>query len=58
MEELIVTSEPAQTGADQKSPDQFDKKFKPTGAMAFFVLLVALGLFIWFAIYYLMLDRI
>ena len=58
MEELIVTKEPAQTGADKKSPEQFDKNFKPTGAIVFFLLLVALGLFIWFAIYYLMLDRI
>ena len=57
MEELIVTSEPTQAGTDQKSPDQFDKKFKPTGAFAFFLLLVALGLFIWFSIYYLMLER-
>jgi hypothetical protein len=57
MEELIVTSKQIQTGSD-KSPEQFDKSFKPAGAIAFFLLLVALGLFIWFAIYYLMLDRI
>lgn len=58
MEELIVTSKPEKTGADQKSPDQFDKNFKPTGAFAFFLLLVVLGLLIWFSIYYLMLTRI
>jgi hypothetical protein len=58
MEELTVTSKPTQTGTDKKSPEQFDKNFKPKGAIAFFILLVALGLFIWFSIYYLMLDRI
>ena len=38
--------------------DQFDRDFKPKGAMAFFVLLVVLGLIIWFGIYFLMLNRI
>ena len=33
------------------------EKFIPKGAIAFFILLVLLGLFIWFAIYYLMLSR-
>ena len=33
------------------------EKFVPKGAIAFFILLVLLGLFIWFAIYFLMLDR-
>ena len=32
-------------------------KFVPKGAIAFFILLVLLGLFIWFGIYFLMLDR-
>ncbi len=41
------------------SPDeQFDKNFKPKGAFAFFILLVLLGLIIWFGIYFLMLERI
>jgi hypothetical protein len=34
-----------------------EEKFTPKGAIAFFILLVFLGLFIWFSIYYLMLDR-
>jgi len=38
--------------------EQFDRNFKPRGAMAFFVLLVILGLIIWFGIYFLMLQRI
>lgn len=36
----------------------FDEKFRPRGAMAFFVLLVLLGLIIWFGIYFLMLSRV
>jgi hypothetical protein len=40
------------------SDEQFDRNFKPKGAMAFFVLLVILGLIIWFGIYFLMLNRI
>jgi len=37
---------------------QLEEKFKPKGAMAFFVLLVVLCLVIWFGIYFLMLGRI
>jgi hypothetical protein len=37
---------------------QFDKAFKPTGAIAFFILLVILGLIIWYGIYFLMLERV
>ena len=41
------------------SPDeQFDKNFKPKGAIAFFILLVILGLIIWYGIYFLMLERV
>jgi uncharacterized protein YqhQ len=36
---------------------QFDQKFKPKGAIAFFVLLVILGMIIWYGIYFLMLER-
>lgn len=36
---------------------EFDKNFKPKGAIAFFILLVILGLAIWFGIYFTMLDR-
>lgn len=34
------------------------EKFVPRGAIAFFALLVTLGLIIWFGIYFLMLSRI
>jgi hypothetical protein len=42
------------TDADEK----FDREFKPKGALAFFVLLVILGLIIWYGIYFLMLERV
>lgn len=35
-----------------------EEKFFPHGAIAFFILLIALCLVIWFGIYFLMLDRI
>ncbi len=35
-----------------------EEKFIPKGAFAFFILLVALGLVIWYGIYLLMLERI
>jgi hypothetical protein len=38
--------------------DEFDARFKPKGAIAFFILLVILGLIIWYGIYFLMLERI
>ncbi|MFL5787445.1 MAG: cytochrome c oxidase subunit 2A [Flavisolibacter sp.] len=40
------------------SDEQFDLDFKPKGAIAFFILLVLLGLIIWFGIYFLMLKRV
>ncbi|RZL15067.1 MAG: cytochrome c oxidase subunit 2A [Pedobacter sp.] len=40
------------------SSQDFDKNFKPKGAIAFFLLLITLGLIIWFGIYFLMLDRL
>jgi len=40
------------------SDEQFDRNFKPKGAIAFFLLLILLGSIIWFGIYFLMLDRI
>lgn len=43
---------------DTVSEKQFDQNFKPKGAIAFFVLLVILGLIIWYGIYFLMLERI
>ena len=40
-------------------PVVFDEeKFFPRGAIAFFIVLVALGLIIWFGIYFLMLERV
>lgn len=36
---------------------EFDRNFKPRGAIAFFLLLVVLGLIIWYGIYLLMLQR-
>jgi len=36
----------------------FDRNFKPRGAIAFFILLVLLGMVIWYGIYFLMLERI
>ena len=37
--------------------EEFDKTFKPKGAIAFFVLLVILGAIIWYGIYFLMIQR-
>lgn len=43
----------------QKSADQlFDQHFKPKGAFAFFLILIILGMIIWYGIYFLMLERI
>jgi hypothetical protein len=45
--------------AARPAGEVFDEKtFFPSGAIAFFVLLVLLGLVIWFGIYFLMLERI
>lgn len=38
--------------------EEFDKNFKPRGAITFFILLVLLGLIIWYSIYFLMLERV
>lgn len=40
------------------SEEQFEKNFKPRGAIAFFLLLILLGSIIWFGIYFLMLERV
>jgi hypothetical protein len=42
----------------EDSDQQFDKNFIPKGAITFFVLLILLGLIIWFGIYFLMLERL
>lgn len=36
----------------------FDKNFNPTGAIAFFILLVILGAIIWYGIFLIMLNRV
>ncbi|MDB5208279.1 MAG: cytochrome c oxidase subunit [Flavisolibacter sp.] len=36
---------------------KFDQAFKPKGAIAFFILMVILGMIIWYGIYFLMLQR-
>lgn len=36
---------------------EFDRNFKPKGAIFFFILLVILGMIIWYGIYFLMLAR-
>lgn len=36
---------------------QFDRDFKPKGAIAFFIILIILGAIIWYGIYFLMLQR-
>ena len=44
---------------ETSSSDQlFDQNFKPKGAIAFFILLILVGMIIWFGIYFLMLERI
>jgi hypothetical protein len=48
-------------GLKSKAPvteDEFDSSFTPKGAIAFFVLLIILGLIIWYGIYFLMLQRV
>ncbi len=43
---------------EAESDQEFDRNFKPRGAIAFFLLLILLGMMIWYGIYFLMLDRI
>jgi hypothetical protein len=38
--------------------DDFDRNFKPKGAIAFFILLIILGAIIWYGIYFLMIERV
>jgi hypothetical protein len=49
---------PSDPTRDIESNQDFDKNFKPRGAIAFFILLILLGMIIWYGIYFLMLDRI
>ena len=57
MEQIVPAKRTEHLENEISKEKQFDKTFKPKGAIAFFILLVLLGLFIWFAIYYLMLER-
>jgi hypothetical protein len=50
--------EPTNNGEGALTEEQkFDRAFKPKGAIAFFILMVILGMIIWYGIYFLMLDR-
>ena len=49
---------PSDSARDIESNQEFDRNFKPRGAIAFFLLLILLGMVIWYGIYFLMLDRI
>jgi len=55
-----VATTPAHTSDRITHPDEqeFDRNFKPRGAIAFFILLVIFGLTLWFSIYFLMLERV
>jgi hypothetical protein len=44
--------------SEVESTQEFDRNFKPRGAIAFFILLILLGMVIWYGIYFLMLNRI
>jgi hypothetical protein len=57
MEQIVQAKQTENLESDITKEKQFEKDFKPKGAIAFFILLVLLGLFIWFSIYYLMLNR-
>jgi hypothetical protein len=55
----MQTTEMVQPDVPQISrEEEFDKNFKPRGAIAFFILLVLLGAFIWYGIYFIMLGRV
>jgi hypothetical protein len=51
---MIETGSPPDSDKD----NAFDRNFKPRGAIAFFILLVLLGMVIWYGIYFLMIERI
>jgi hypothetical protein len=52
LEKNTVLPQPAPLAGDKP------EKFQPRGAIAFFLLLIVLGLIIWFGIYFLMLERV
>lgn len=57
MEQINPADEPGNLQNDLNT-EPLDKNFKPKGAIAFFILLVLLGLVIWYGIYFLMLERV
>jgi hypothetical protein len=57
--EIIETNIPAASPAKVHTiAPAGEEQFQPKGAIAFFALLVIVGLIIWFGIYFLMLERI
>lgn len=54
---MDVTQNKDVTDVQNEADRAFDANFKPKGAIAFFILLVILGLIIWYGIYFLMLAR-
>jgi hypothetical protein len=54
----METVEKVQPAKVEATPTFQEEKFQPKGAIAFFILLVTLGLVIWYGIYLLMLDRV
>jgi len=57
-EEELPVLQPGKAGTKTFHAGKSLDKFFPSGAIFFFILLVALCLVIWFGIYFLMLDRI
>lgn len=57
MEQIIPAEETGSLQNDIVIKEPLDKNFKPKGAIAFFILLIILGLIIWYGIYFLMLSR-
>lgn len=51
-------NQPESLSSDALSEQEFDRTFKPRGAIAFFILLVLLGIIIWYGIYLIMAERI
>jgi hypothetical protein len=43
---------------DSEKDNAFDRNFKPRGAITFFIMLVLLGMVIWYGIFFLMHVRI
>lgn len=57
MSEMQTTEWARTKTGSSVTEEEFDRSFKPKGAIAFFILLIILGAVIWFGIYFLMLQR-